>query len=71
MAGLFAVASNRFVELAEHMRANRIALIAGEQITVRAFVHVNVEMVEPEIDQQFLQLMFAINGAQNFGFGEI
>src|SRR3989442_8871534 len=42
--------------------ADDVALIRGNQVTVRVLVEENVEVVEPEIGHLLLQLAFAEDG---------
>ena len=58
-------------ELAEDVRADDVALVFGDQVAVGALVEVDVEVVEPEIGEDFVELAVAIDGAQEFAFGEI
>ena len=58
-------------ELAQHVRADGVALVFGGQVTVGSLVHEDVEMVEPEIGQHFVQLAIAIDGAQNLTLLEV
>ena len=53
------------------MRADGLALIGRDQITVRALVQKHVEVVVPEIDQLFLKLPVAQNRAVQFAFAQI
>ena len=43
-------------EAAEHERANRVALVAGEQHADRVLAAEDVEVIEPEVDEDFLEL---------------
>ncbi len=59
------------VELAEDMRADGFAFVGGQQIAVCAFIGEDVEVIEPEIVEDFGELAVAIDAAQEFGFAEI
>ena len=48
------------------MRPDRLALVLGEERPAPAFPRVDVEMVEPEVREHFLQLPLAVDGAQHF-----
>ena len=50
----------------EHARPDDVALVRGEQHAIGALACVDVEVVEPEIHQHFLQLPVAVDGAENF-----
>jgi hypothetical protein len=56
---------------AQHARTNRVALVFGEQKAIGALARVDVEMVEPEIGQHFLELPLAICRAQNLLLAEL
>ena len=58
-------------ELAEDVRADHVALVFGDQVAVGALIEVDVEVVEPEIGQHFVELAVAVDGAQQLAFGEI
>ena len=50
-------------ELAEGMRTDDIAFVAGQHQAVESFVHENIEVVDPEVGHHFVQLALAIDGA--------
>ena len=54
-------------EAAPDMRADDLAIIDDFQDAVGAFLHVDVEMVAPKIDQHFLELALRINGPDQLG----
>ena len=56
----------QILELAERMRTNHIALIAGHQHSVESLFHEHIEVVEPEVGHHLIQLPLAVDGAQNF-----
>ena len=58
-------------EMTEHMRADHVALVGGDHVAVRAFIEKDVEVVVPEIGQHFFELAVAVDGAEQFGFGEV
>src|SRR5262245_21375095 len=55
----------QILEFPEDMRANRVCFVAGRQPAVGILSPKDVEMVEPEIRHYFMQLAFAVNGADN------
>ena len=61
----------QIAELAEHVRANRVALVFGEQKPGGALARVDVEVVEPEIDEHFLELPLAVDRAQQLLLGQL
>ncbi len=63
MAGAVGGGFQQIAELAQHMRADGVALIARDQVSVRALVEIHVEVVVPEIHQLFLKLAIAFNRA--------
>src|SRR5580693_1965836 len=52
------------LKLAEGMRANDVAFVAGEQVVLRALANEYVEVIKPEVGHHFLQLAIAVDGAQ-------
>ena len=58
-------------ELPQHMRADRVALVAGHQVTVGSLVDEHVEVVEPEVRHHFVELPFAIDRAQQLGLHQL
>ena len=63
--------AQQILELAEDVRANGIALICRDQITIGALLYEDIEVVIPEIREDFLQLAVAVDGAEEFGFDEV
>ncbi len=59
------------LEFSQHVRADGVALIAGEQISVGALVDEHVEVVEPEVGHHFVELPFAIDGSQYLGLHQL
>ena len=55
----------QIAKLSEHVRPDRFALVLREQKTIGPFPRVDVEVVEPEVGEHFLQLPFAVHGAEN------
>jgi hypothetical protein len=45
-------------EIAQHVRPNRFALVLGQVLPHLALTDEDVEMIEPEVHQDFLQLPF-------------
>ena len=54
----------QLAELAQGARADDVALVAGDQVAVRALVEEDVEVVEPEVGHHFFQLALAVDVAQ-------
>jgi hypothetical protein len=63
--------AQQILELAEDVRANGVAFIGRDQITVGAFFQEDVEVVIPEIHEHFFQLAVAVDGAKEFGPHEV
>ena len=61
--------AEQVAELAEHVRPDRVALVLGEQEAVAALARVDVEVVEPEVGQHFLELPLAVDRAQHLLLG--
>jgi hypothetical protein len=53
------------------MGADRVALVLGDVAACRSLAREHVEVVEPEIDHDFVELPLAVSGAQHFLFGQI
>src|SRR5215469_1249834 len=56
------------LELSHRVRADDVALIACEQVTVGSFSYENVKVVEPEVGHHLLQLALTVGGTQDFAF---
>src|SRR5215469_11219194 len=54
------------LELSQRVRADNVALIACEQVTVGSFTYENVKVVEPEVGHHLLQLALTVSGTQDF-----
>ena len=54
----------QIAELAEDVRPDRFALVLGEHEAIGPLLRVDIEMIEPEIGQHFLQLPLAVDRAQ-------
>ena len=61
----------QIAKFAQHMRPDGFALIGGHHEAVRALIQEHVEMVEPEVDQLFLKLAIAVDGAVQLAFRKI
>ena len=61
----------QIAKLAEHTRADDVALVLGEHEPRRTLPGVDVEVIEPEIRQHFLQLTLAVNRADDFLLAEL
>ena len=48
-----------------------IALVGSDEITTGAFVEINVKVIEPEVDEEFFELMVAVDGAVKLLLEEI
>ena len=53
------------MELAQRVRTDCIALVAGHQVGIDVFIEKDVEVVVPEIGHHLFKLARAVNGAQN------
>ena len=51
------------LEVPEHMRADGIALKAGEQNAILPFAVKHIKVIHPEVGQDFLELPIRVNGA--------
>ena len=58
-------------EFAQRMRLNHIAFVRCQVIAVFAFARKHIEMVEPEIVHDLLQLSLAVDGASHFGHRQL
>ena len=54
----------------DHVRTDDVALVLGQEFGRASFAGVDVEVVEPEIDEDFLQLPLAVHRTQQLLFGE-
>jgi len=61
----------QIAELAEDVRTNRVALVLGEQESGGPLARVDVEVVEPEIAEHFLELSLAVGRTQNLLLREL
>ena len=61
----------QIAELAEDVRPDRVALVGREQESIAPLPRVDVEMVEPEIGEHFLQLPLAVDRAKQLLLGEL
>jgi hypothetical protein len=58
--------AQQIAEASEYMRPDGVALVLGQVEPCHTFTGKHVEVVEPEVDQDFLELPFAVGGAENF-----
>ena len=58
-------------EVTEHIRPDGFAFVLAQVIARRALAGEHVEVVEPEVDQHFLQLPLAVEGAQQLGLLDV
>ena len=58
--------TEQIAEPAEDVGTNRVALVLGQIAAHRSLAGEDVEVVEPEVDQHFLELARRIDGAQDF-----
>src|SRR5260370_418923 len=58
-------------ELAEGVFADGVALVAGGVPLVGIFADVDVEVIEPEVGHDLLELAFGEDGAKEFSLGEL
>jgi len=56
---------------AQDVRADHVALVRRDHVTVGAFVDENVEVVVPEIGHHFVELALAVEGAQQLCLREL
>ena len=56
--------AEQIAEAAEHMRADDVLLVVGQVLTHLTLSDEHVEVVEPEIDEDFLQLPLGHRGAE-------
>src|SRR6185436_39301 len=63
--------TQQFAEAAEDVGTDRLALVLGQQEPVAALARIDVEMVEPEIRENFLQLPVAVDRAKHFLLAEL
>ncbi len=63
--------AEQVAESSQHVRPDRLALVLGQQEPIGALARVDVEVVEPEIDQHFLQLALAVRRAEQFLLGQL
>src|SRR5215510_8798912 len=59
--------AEQIAETAKCERTDGVAIITGQQIAIAILIREDVEMVLPEINHYFVQLPFAVDGAQKFG----
>ncbi len=58
-------------EFAEDAGADDVALVGSDHVSILPFVDIDVEVVEPEICEDFLKLTVAVDGAEKFAFDKI
>ena len=63
--------AEQLAEAAQHVRPHRVALVGRDREAVEAVAHEHVEVVEPEVDQQLLQLVAGVDRAHHLGGGEL
>ena len=61
----------QLAEAAEHMRANRVALVLADVDLGAPLACEDVEVVEPEIDEHLFELPVAVDGAEQLGLGQL
>ena len=71
MAGLVGSGDEEIAELAEGVFADVVALVAGGVPLVGVFADVDVEVIEPEVGHDLLQLALGEDGAEDFGLREL
>ena len=54
-------------KFAQSVRTDGVALVAGQQITVGAFVDKHIEVVDPEVSHHFIELALTIDRAHQLG----
>ena len=68
--GAFRRGAEQLAEVPEDVRADRLAFILGQQKPCRALLRVDVEVVEPEVGQHFVQLPLAVDGPNDLRVGQ-
>ena len=61
----------KIFELSEGTRAEDVALVGGDEVTVGALVDKHIEVVEPEIGHHLFELAVAVGGAQDLGLHQL
>ena len=61
----------QLAETTKNMRANRLALVLTDVNLCLSLAREHVEVVEPKVDEDFLELTFAVHGAHEFGFSKL
>src|SRR5947208_17160700 len=56
--------AEQIAKASQGVRANRLSIKCGEQISIVVFVCEDAEMILPEIDHQLVELLVAVNRAQ-------
>ena len=57
--------AKQIAELAEHPRADAVALVFGKVVPHLALAHEHVEVIHPEVDEDLFELTLAVNRAQD------
>ena len=57
--------------MSKHVRANCLAFVLDDEDAHEVLAGKHVEVVEPEVGENFLQLPFAVDGTQDLLFGEV
>jgi hypothetical protein len=60
----------QILEFAQHVRADGVALVAGQHGAVLALALEHIEMVEPEIREDLLQLPVGVEFAVELGLAQ-
>ncbi len=60
--------TEQVAEITHGVRANRLFFIGADQNAIETLVHANVEVVEPEVVHQLIQLTGTFDGAHQLGF---
>src|SRR5436189_5966844 len=58
-------------EMTKYMRPYGVTLVAGEQSAVRSFPVEHIEVVHPEIDQDFFKLPIGIDRSKEFVLDQV
>ena len=66
----FGCGGDKIFEFAEGVRLDDVSFVGSEIPLHFAFVGINIEMVEPEIIHDLLQLALAVDGAGYFSHGQ-
>ena len=68
MAGLVALATRRFSKLPRAYGPNKVATVSSYVVgSILRFLNVDIEMVQPEVDHDFIKLALGVDVPEKFG----